>query len=236
MNFQDWDPIVRDIVFGCVFLFPLIAVLWCWYDSSGRTGTARWFWRIFLTGVVLLTIPAIVLGAANTDDARLTLEVLKEARDHAGGRSQILNYAEAVGLVMADGKVRAVTVRDRPSGEVFSVKTRCVVNATGAWTGDVLALAGQDGAVIRPTTSITWLVTTPRRSPAGRMKTRPMPRVRMPADRLGCPGSLRRSQTRGPRAPTARMMAQAMAVSSGSRMRMQSSPSPSVAARRKTMV
>ena len=71
MNFQDWDPIVRDIVFGCVFLFPLIAVLWCWYDSSGRTGTARWFWRIFLTGIVLLTIPAIVLGAANTDDADL---------------------------------------------------------------------------------------------------------------------------------------------------------------------
>ena len=71
MNFQDWDPIVRDVIFGCTFLLPLIAVLWTWYDSSGRTGSARWLWRLILTGFVLLTTPAVVLGAANTDNADL---------------------------------------------------------------------------------------------------------------------------------------------------------------------
>jgi Inner membrane component of T3SS, cytoplasmic domain len=71
MNFQDWDPIVRDLVFGSTFLLPLIAVLWTWYDSSGRTGPARWFWRLILSGLVLLTTPAVILGAANTDNADL---------------------------------------------------------------------------------------------------------------------------------------------------------------------
>ena len=71
MNFQDWDPIVKAIFFGCVFLLPLIAVLWLWYDSSGRTGTARWVWRLILTALVLLTIPAVALGAANLDDQDL---------------------------------------------------------------------------------------------------------------------------------------------------------------------
>jgi hypothetical protein len=71
MPFTSWDPIVRAVFFGGVFLLPLIAVLWLWYDSSGRTGSARWFWRLILTIVVLLTTPAVALGAANTDDSKL---------------------------------------------------------------------------------------------------------------------------------------------------------------------
>jgi hypothetical protein len=65
------DPIVRDVIFGCVFLLPLITVLWLWYDSSGRTGSSRWAWRVILTLIVLLTIPALVLGAANNNEQDL---------------------------------------------------------------------------------------------------------------------------------------------------------------------
>lgn len=65
------DPVVRDVIFGCVFLVPLITVLWLWYDSSGRTGSSRWIWRVALTLIVLLTIPALVLGAANNDEPDL---------------------------------------------------------------------------------------------------------------------------------------------------------------------
>jgi hypothetical protein len=71
MPFTSWDPIVRAVFFGGVFLLPLVAVLWLWYDSSGRTGSARWFWRLILTIAVLLTTPAVALGAANTDDDKL---------------------------------------------------------------------------------------------------------------------------------------------------------------------
>jgi hypothetical protein len=54
-------------VFGGVFIVPLFAVLWLWYDSSGRVDSARWYWRLILTALVILTVPAVVLGAANLD-------------------------------------------------------------------------------------------------------------------------------------------------------------------------
>jgi hypothetical protein len=67
MPFVGWDPIVRASFFGGVFLLPLLAVLWLWYDSSGRTDSARWYWRLILTDLVVLTTPAVALGAANLD-------------------------------------------------------------------------------------------------------------------------------------------------------------------------
>lgn len=73
MPFVGWDPIVRAAVFGGVFLVPLIAVLWLWYDSSGRTDSARWYWRLILTALVLLTAPAVALGAANLDESQQDL-------------------------------------------------------------------------------------------------------------------------------------------------------------------
>jgi hypothetical protein len=67
MPFVEWDPIVRAAVFGGVFIVPLFAALWVWYDSSGRSNNARWYWRLLLTALVILTMPAVVLGAANLD-------------------------------------------------------------------------------------------------------------------------------------------------------------------------
>jgi hypothetical protein len=73
MPFVGWDPIVRAAVFGAVFLLPLLAVLWLWYDSSGKTDSARWYWRVILTALVLLTTPAVALGAANLDQSQQDL-------------------------------------------------------------------------------------------------------------------------------------------------------------------
>jgi hypothetical protein len=67
MPFQSWDPIVEAVFFGCAFLLPLVAVLWVWYDSSGRIDSGRWFWRLFLSALVLFTTPAVALGAAHLD-------------------------------------------------------------------------------------------------------------------------------------------------------------------------
>ncbi|MDR3671502.1 MAG: FAD-dependent oxidoreductase, partial [Holophaga sp.] len=84
---------------------------------------------------------------ANVDDARLTLEVLKEARDLSGGRSQALNYVAAVEILMDGGRVRGVRLEDRLTGRTFTVRAGCVVNATGAWTEAVLGMAGTRAAM-----------------------------------------------------------------------------------------
>ena len=73
MPFVDWNPLVRAAFFGAVFLLPLFAVLWLWYDSSGRQDAARWYWRLVLSVLVLLTTPAVVLGAANLDSSQQDL-------------------------------------------------------------------------------------------------------------------------------------------------------------------
>lgn len=73
MPFIGWDSLVRAVFFGGVFLLPLVAVLWLWYDSSGRIGSGRWLWRLLLTAIVLLTTPAVALGAANLAESQQDL-------------------------------------------------------------------------------------------------------------------------------------------------------------------
>jgi len=99
---------------------------------------------------------------ANVDDARLTLEVLKEARDLSGGQSVALNYLEATGVLMEDGRVAGVRLRDRFGGGAFTVRAGCVVNAAGAWTGEVLALSGPGEALVRPTKGVHLAVPNAR--------------------------------------------------------------------------
>ena len=91
---------------------------------------------------------------ATVDDARLTLEVLKEARDRSGGLSQALNYVAATGLLLEDGRVRGVELTDRLGGTTFTVRAGCVVSATGAWTAQVQGLAGPHTAQLRPTKGV----------------------------------------------------------------------------------
>jgi hypothetical protein len=67
MPFSGWEATQRALVFGGVFLVPLFAVLWLWYNTSGRTDGSRWYWRLVLSALVALTVPAVVLGAANLD-------------------------------------------------------------------------------------------------------------------------------------------------------------------------
>jgi glycerol-3-phosphate dehydrogenase len=90
----------------------------------------------------------------NVDDGRLTLEVIKEARDLSGGRSLALNYVEASRALLEDGRVCGVELRDRLTGAAFTVRTRCVVNATGIWTGSGEGPSAEGGPRIRPTKGV----------------------------------------------------------------------------------
>ncbi|UVI30009.1 glycerol-3-phosphate dehydrogenase/oxidase [Paenibacillus spongiae] len=65
-----------------------------------------------------------------TDDARLTIEVLKKAVE-AG--ADAVNYAKAEKLLYENGKLTGVQVTDRIGGGTYTVRARQVVNATGPW-------------------------------------------------------------------------------------------------------
>jgi glycerol-3-phosphate dehydrogenase len=72
-----------------------------------------------------------------THDGRLCLANVRAA---AAAGAVVANYAEVVALRQVDGRVRGAEVRDRLSGETFSVEARAVVNATGPWIDGVRAL------------------------------------------------------------------------------------------------
>lgn len=73
MTFYDWDPLARAGLFGGIFIVSLIAILWLWYDSSAGGNANRWYWRIAASLLVVLTIPAVFLGAANLDSSKESL-------------------------------------------------------------------------------------------------------------------------------------------------------------------
>ena len=68
---------------------------------------------------------------AKTDDARLVLRVLDEARLHG---ATALNYVTVQALVRDGGKVHGAMLRDERSGAEHAVRARVVINATGAWS------------------------------------------------------------------------------------------------------
>lgn len=75
-----------------------------------------------------------------TDDARLTLEVLKEAAAHG---AELINYAKAETLNYdASGRITGITVKDMLSGGVHTVSGHKIVNATGPWVDQVREMDG----------------------------------------------------------------------------------------------
>lgn len=83
------------------------------------------------------------------DDARLALAL---ARTAAARGALLVNYCAARQLVHENGKVAGLVCADGETGTEFTLRARCVVNATGVW---VDALRQQDGeAVGRPVKSM----------------------------------------------------------------------------------
>ncbi len=83
---------------------------------------------------------------AVTDDARLVLRLLNEARESG---ALALNYAAAETLLKAKGRVCGVAIRDVLTERTAEVHAKVVVNATGAWADRLRNQAG-GGKDIRP--------------------------------------------------------------------------------------
>lgn len=84
-------------------------------------------------------IKAYAVQDATIDPFQVSLENIGQAT--ALG-AQYLNRHRVVGLQTASHTVRSVQVQDVQSSEYHEIQAKIVVNATGAWAGSILALAG----------------------------------------------------------------------------------------------
>lgn len=70
-----------------------------------------------------------------TDDARLTLEVLKKAVEY---KALCLNYARVTEFIYEKKKIVGAKVRDEISGDTMTIHATQIVNATGPWVDEIL--------------------------------------------------------------------------------------------------
>jgi glycerol-3-phosphate dehydrogenase len=77
-----------------------------------------------------------------TDDARLTIEVMKTAVEYG---AVCINYAEVSAFDYdSNGKLEAAEIKDNVSNETFKIKAKTIVNAAGPWV-DTLRQLDSDG-------------------------------------------------------------------------------------------
>jgi len=85
-------------------------------------------------------LPESILNGAGyyaeyrTDDARLTLEVLKTALNY---EAKALNYVEATEFIYEEERVVGAKVKDTFTDENFEIKAKYVVNACGPWVDEL---------------------------------------------------------------------------------------------------
>lgn len=69
-----------------------------------------------------------------TDDARLTIEVMKAAVEKG---ATAINYTKVEEFIYENGKIKGVVVKDQLSGELYKVFAKKVINATGPWVDNI---------------------------------------------------------------------------------------------------
>jgi glycerol-3-phosphate dehydrogenase len=69
-----------------------------------------------------------------TDDARLTIEIIKTAAHHG---AVVANYCEALDFIYEQGSVKSVRVKDHISRESFDIRAHVVVSAAGPWVDEL---------------------------------------------------------------------------------------------------
>ncbi|MFV2143502.1 FAD-dependent oxidoreductase [Isoptericola sp. G70] len=90
-------------------------------------------------------IGAIQYWDASVDDSRLVSTLVRTAVDygaHAASRTQVVSLTK-----FATGAVNGAVVVDLETGREIPVRARHVINATGVWTEDTEALAGDEGGL-----------------------------------------------------------------------------------------
>jgi glycerol-3-phosphate dehydrogenase len=141
--------------------------LWLYDVMAGRRGIARH--RRMSAAEALGRIPplhraglkeAFLYTDAQTDDARLTVTVVRTAAQHG---AVVANYAQVVGFARADGKITGAQVCDVLASDTVAISARHVINATGVYAEQVAALAGDEsGPAIEPSKGVHLVVARER--------------------------------------------------------------------------
>ncbi len=76
-----------------------------------------------------------------TDDARLTLEVIKEAAKFG---AKITNYVQAIDFNYENEKMTGVQVKDLLNDKTFDINAKSIVNATGPWVDNLRSIDHSD--------------------------------------------------------------------------------------------
>ncbi|HDZ17966.1 MAG TPA: glycerol-3-phosphate dehydrogenase/oxidase [archaeon] len=95
----------------------------------------------------------VVYYDTNLDDARLTIEVLKEAVIRG---ADIINYCKVTGYIKINGLICGVKCSDNENNIQFEINGKIIVNSTGIWTDTLLEKYSQEipKPLIRPTKGV----------------------------------------------------------------------------------
>jgi glycerol-3-phosphate dehydrogenase len=94
--------------------------------------------------------PGLLYWDCHTDDARLVIEIIRQA---AKLGALVANRAEVTELI-GEGTVKGARVTERLGGGRLEVRARVTVNATGAWAGEVHSMADPRPPRLRPSKGI----------------------------------------------------------------------------------
>ncbi|CAM3620312.1 anaerobic glycerol-3-phosphate dehydrogenase subunit A [Parendozoicomonas haliclonae] len=83
-------------------------------------------------------IGAVRIPDGTIDPFRITSSNILDAREHGG---TLLTDTKATGLIIQQGRVEGITCCDLRTGERFEIRSRQVINATGAWCHEIMEYA-----------------------------------------------------------------------------------------------
>jgi len=89
----------------------------------------------------------------NVDDARLTIETLKEAVIRG---ADIISYCKVIDYIMEEDKIIGIKCRDLENDKDFNVRGTLIINATGIWNDNLIKNYPEDvpKPLIRPTKGV----------------------------------------------------------------------------------
>jgi glycerol-3-phosphate dehydrogenase len=98
----------------------------------------------------------IVYYDTNIDDARLTIEILKEAIIRG---ADSINYCKVIGYIKNNGKIVGIKCQDLEKKADFEIRATLVINATGIWTDNLIKSYPNTipNPLIRPTKGVHLL-------------------------------------------------------------------------------
>jgi len=103
---------------------------------------------------------ALLYYDAQTNDAQLTVTLLRTAAQFG---AVVTNYTEATSFTRANGKLNGAVVRDVLTNQQLTISARHIINATGVFSEQVVALTGDESkATIEPSKGIHLVVARER--------------------------------------------------------------------------